>query len=324
MRPAPSSISTGLEPWHIVYRLPRRRLQFQVRSSIEALTVLHPLKRVPAVMKTFLHFLFLQGLLLSPPVFSAPEAGKMVKVTPKRQDLLPYWLYLPEDYSAKISSTRWPVLIFLHGMGERGRDLERVLVHGPPKLISRGKHFPFIMIAPQCPDDGRFGNGKSKSFWWSPEGPVDKVKNIMEFEKKRLRRVDSDRIYVTGLSMGGFGTYHLAGRHPGYFAAAAPICGHGNRFPDKKALQRAFADLPAWAFHGDRDRVVRLSEQKQTIDLLKAGGATIKLTVYSGVGHDSWTRTYQNPEFYDWLLAQKRKKTQGGKQAETGQGLPPH
>ena len=276
-------------------------------------------------MQILPRFSFLLGILLSLP-FAAPaepEAGRMVKVTPGKNDLIPYWIYLPKDYASKADSTRWPVVIFLHGMGERGSNLERILVHGPPKMIKRGKQFPFIMIAPQCPDDGRKGDGKSKSFWWNPEGPIDKVKNIMEFEKKRLGRVDPDRIYVTGLSMGGFGTYHLVGRHPGYFAAAAPICGHGNRFPDKNALQRAFADLPVWAFHGDRDRVVRLSEQKQTIDLLRAGGATIKLTVYRGVGHDSWTRTYENPEFYDWLLAQKRKKTQDGKQAETGQGLPP-
>jgi predicted peptidase len=248
----------------------------------------------------------LAGILLAPPEsFAAqPEAGKMIKVSPKREDLIPYWLYLPKEHATNTS--KLPVVVFLHGMGERGNNLDRVLVHGPPKLIAKGKHFPFIMIAPQCPNDGRKGRNHAKSFWWHPEGPIDKVKNIVEFEKKRLGRIDADRIYITGLSMGGFGTYQIVSHHPDYFAAAAPICGHGNRIADKAAFQKAFADLPVWAFHGDRDNVVRLAEQQQTIKLLKAGGATIKFTVYPGVGHDSWTRTYNNPDFYKWLLSHKR------------------
>ncbi len=229
----------------------------------------------------------------------APAAGKMIKVFPEREDLLPYWLYLPKEFDG--NKREYPVVVFLHGLGERGKSLDRVLAHGPGKLIVGGKHFPFVMIAPQCPNDGRLGDRKAKAFWWKPEA-IDKVKNIVDFEKQRLGRIDDDRVYVTGLSMGGFGTYQIVSRHPKYFAAAAPICGHGNSWKDKKAV----AHIPFWAFHGDKDGVVKLGDQQKTVDELKAAGAKVKFTIYPGVGHNSWTRTYANPQLYKWLLAHKR------------------
>jgi len=250
--------------------------------------------------------LTLAGLFLSSlGSFAAePAAGKMIKVTPGKGDRVAYWLYLPEG--AVENKEKLPVVVFLHGMGQRGSNLDQVLAHGPPKLIAGGKHFPFIMIAPQCPNDSHKGRRNAKSFWWHPEGPIDKVKNILDFESKRLGNIDPDRIYITGLSMGGFGTYQIVGRYPDYFAAAAPICGHGNRIEDKQALQEAFAKVPVWAFHGDRDNVVRLGEQQKTINLLREGGADVKFTIYPGVGHDSWTRTYDDPAFYQWLLMQRK------------------
>ena len=235
-----------------------------------------------------------------------PAAGKMVKVFPEREDLLPYWLYLPKEFDG--DANRWPVVLFLHGLGERGSTLDRVLVHGPGKLIRGGKHFPFILIAPQCPNDGNRKDKNAKAFWWKP-GAIDQVANIVDFEKRRLGRVDEDRVYVTGLSMGGYGTYQIVSRHPKTFAAAAPICGHGNGWPNKKAV----AHIPFWAFHGEKDKVVELAKQQKTVDDLKAAGAKIKFTVYPGVGHDSWTRTYANPEFYEWLLAQKRGQAESHK-----------
>lgn len=233
-----------------------------------------------------------------------PEGGKMIKVIPAQEDRIPYWLYLPEDGRRK--DRKLPVVVFLQGMGERGNNLDQVLAHGPPKLTASGKSFPFIMIAPQCPNDGNRGRRNATSFWWHPGGPVDKVRNILDFESNRLGNVDPNRIYITGLSMGGFGTYQIVTRYPDYFAAAAPICGHGNRIKDKEAFQKAFPRIPVWAFHGDKDNGVRLSEQRKTITLLEEGGANIKFTVYPGVGHDSWTRTYNNPALYEWLLSQNR------------------
>jgi predicted peptidase len=234
-----------------------------------------------------------------------PAAGKMIQVVPDdKQTLMPYWLYLPKEYDA--NKDKLPVVLFLHGLGERGDNLKRLAGYGPAKLIANGKHFPFIMIAPQCPNDGKFGDKKSnprpKEFWWMP-GSVDKVKNIIDHEKKRLGRVDDDRVYVTGLSMGGFGAYNIVNRHPETFAAAVPICGHGNPWPDKSNI----VHIPFWAFHGDQDKTVSLKSQQETVDALKAAGASVKFTIYKGVGHNSWTKTYSNPEMYKWMLDQKRK-----------------
>jgi predicted peptidase len=259
-------------------------------------------------MKTLLRTLaLLMAIFVISPAIGAdkPAAGKMVQVIPdKKADLVPYWLYLPKEYDA--NKDKLPVVLFLHGMGERGDNLKRVAAHGPPKLIAKGKHFPFIMIAPQCPNDGNLRDKKAdpkpKEFWWKP-GSIDKVKNIIDFEKKRLGRIDDDRVYVTGLSMGGFGCYNIVNRHPKIFAAAAPICGHGNGWPDKKGV----VHIPFWAFHGSKDNVVKLVDQQKTVDALKAAGAKVKFTIYEGVGHNSWTKAYNDPELYKWLLAQKRK-----------------
>jgi predicted peptidase len=196
-----------------------------------------------------------------------------------------YLLYLPKDYDKQDS---WPLLLFLHGSGERGDDLELVKVHGPPKLIAAGKDFPFIVVSPQCPKDQ----------WWEP---VELVALLDEICRKY--KVDADRIYVTGLSMGGFGVWRLAMYAPHRFAAIAPICGGGETYWTKQ-----FAHLPVWAFHGGKDEGVPPERSTAMVESLKKEGGSPKLTVYPEAGHDSWTETYNNPEFYEWLLAQKRSK----------------
>lgn len=198
---------------------------------------------------------------------------------------LSYLMYLPKDYEKQKS---WPLLLFLHGSGERGDDLELVKVHGPPKLIAAGKDFPFIVVSPQCPKDRR----------WEPIELVALLDDIAE-----KHTVDGDRIYVTGLSMGGFGTWELASFAPDRLAAIAPICGGGEKY-----WARQFAHLPVWAFHGAKDTGVPLERSQLMIDELKKNGGDPKLTVYPEAGHDSWTETYDNPELYTWLLEQKRSK----------------
>lgn len=141
-----------------------------------------------------------------------------------------YLLYLPKDYEKQES---WPLLLFLHGSGERGDDLELVKVHGPPKLIAAGKDFPFIVVSPQCPKDR----------WWEP---IELVALLNDLSDKY--KVDHDRIYVTGLSMGGFGTWQLASYAPDRLAAIVPICGGGEKYWAKK-----FLHIPVWAFHGGKD-----------------------------------------------------------------------
>lgn len=198
---------------------------------------------------------------------------------------LGYLLYLPKDYEQQAS---WPLMLFLHGAGERGDDLEVVKKHGPPKLIAAGKEFPFIVVSPQCPKD----------MWWEP---IELVALLDEISSKY--KVDPDRIYVTGLSMGGFGSWRLAAYAPDRLAAIAPICGGGETYWTK-----GFVHLPVWAFHGAKDTGVPLERSQSMVDALKKNGGDPKLTIYPEAGHDSWTATYDNPEFYEWLLAQKRTR----------------
>jgi predicted peptidase len=197
-----------------------------------------------------------------------------------------YLLYLPEAYEQQQS---WPLVLFLHGAGERGDDLEKVEIHGPPKLIAAGKHFPFVCVSPQCPEDS----------WWDATQLLALLDEVV-----RTHKIDEDRIYVTGLSMGGFGTWELAARAPRRFAAIAPICGGGEAIPLRV---RRFAHLPVWAFHGAEDNVVPLERSQQMVEILEKEGGAPKLTIYPDAAHDSWTETYNNPELYEWLLAQRRK-----------------
>jgi predicted peptidase len=198
---------------------------------------------------------------------------------------LNYLLYLPKDYEQQES---WPLLLFLHGAGERGDDIDLVKKHGPPKLIAAGKDFPFIVVSPQCP----------RGRWWETFELAALLDEIEENYK-----VDKDRVYVTGLSMGGFGTWALAAYQPERFAAMAPICGGGDPIRARFA-----AAVPAWVFHGAKDPVVPLERSETMVEALKKarGSVEVKFTIYPEAGHDAWTETYDNPEFYQWLLEHKR------------------
>jgi predicted peptidase len=198
---------------------------------------------------------------------------------------LQYLIALPQGYEDQES---WPVLLFLHGAGERGSDIELVKKHGPPKLIQAGKEFPFIVVSPQCPA-GR---------WWEP---FELAALLDEIEANY--KVDKQKVYVTGLSMGGFGTWGLTAYQPNRFAAIAPICGGGEPF-----TTRLYSHVPTWAFHGDQDNVVPLARSESMVEALQRAGGTVKFTVYPGVGHDSWTETYANEDLYRWLLEHKNEK----------------
>ncbi|HEY1084170.1 MAG TPA: dienelactone hydrolase family protein [Prosthecobacter sp.] len=198
-----------------------------------------------------------------------------------------YLLSLPDGYEAD-SSKKWPLLVFLHGAGERGNNLELLKKHGPPKLIAAGKKFEAIVVCPQVP---------LKNIW-NEHG----VKALTD-EIVRSYRVDTSRLYLTGISMGGFGTWDTALAYPDTYAAIAPICGGaGVGF----VMADRIKDLPCWIFHGDKDPAVSVDFSKKIYDALKKAGSKAKLTLYPGVAHDSWTQTYDNPEFWDWLFAQKK------------------
>jgi predicted peptidase len=198
---------------------------------------------------------------------------------------LRYLLYLPPGYDAD-QEKRWPLVLFLHGAGERGEDLNRVKRQGLARRIEEGAAFPFIAVSPQC--------GSRR--WWQ----TDELSALLD-EIERDYRVDPNRIYVTGPSMGGYATWALAAAQPKRFAAIVPICGGG-----EVDTAPAIAHLPAWVFHGAQDHVVPLSESESMVNALRAHGGNPRFTVYPEANHDSWTQTYNNPELYEWLLAQKR------------------
>jgi predicted peptidase len=204
-----------------------------------------------------------------------------------------YSLYLPQDYQAG-SKKKWPVIVFLHGAGERGTNVWKASTHGPTKYIEKHPEFPFILVTPLCPTDHK----------WSDDiilGILDQV--------TAAYAVDTNRVYLTGLSMGGYGTWSLATANPGRFAAIAPICGgEGNigivlALYEKGAKARALKNLPVWAFHGAKDTTVAPEESERMVDLMKkAGSKEVELTVYPQATHNSWTETYNNPKLYEWFL----------------------
>ncbi|MCX6327008.1 MAG: prolyl oligopeptidase family serine peptidase [Bacteroidia bacterium] len=201
-----------------------------------------------------------------------------------------YLLSLPDGYNND-TITKWPVILFLHGKGERGNDLEKVKTHGPPKLINAGEKMPFIVISPQVPDNQ----------WWNPDLIVLMLKDCVN-----KYRIDEDRVYLTGLSMGGMGTWAVAMKYPELFAALAPIAGAGNT-----SEAWGLRHTPVWIFHGEKDPLVAVNNARIMYQaLIKYGN--VKLTIYPDAGHDSWSRTYTNPDLYTWFLSHKRYKFEEG------------
>jgi len=252
--------------------------------------------------RTFL----LIALLSSLPGCAGPKNFKTMKPGQTAQNFFlerkqvlsaDYLLFLPKDYGTD-AAKRWPLLLFLHGAGERGQDLSIVAKHGPPKVDTTTTNFPFIVVSPQCPAGKIWSNDLLLAL-------------LDEIEGKYA--VDPRRVYLTGLSMGGFGTWDLALSHPERFAAIAPICGGGQTihitlaqyFDPMKLAQ--LKSLGVWAFHGGQDTTVTPDNSELMISALKKAGCTdVKLTIYPEAQHDSWTQTYANPELFAWFLQHAR------------------
>jgi predicted esterase len=196
----------------------------------------------------------------------------------------PRLTYLPEGYDQ--SQKAWPLILFLHGSGERGSDLSVLKSRGPQGYINSGHPLPFIVVSPQCPEDE----------WWDPVRLVRLLDQVCA-----EKRVDAKRIYVTGLSMGGFGALDLAATYPERIAAIAPLSGG-----EDPELAGRLRNMPDWLFHGADDNVVPASESIDLAHALQARGAPVKLTIYPGVGHGDWAVTYSNPALYSWLLEQSK------------------
>ncbi len=198
-----------------------------------------------------------------------------------------YLLYLPESYKQD-TTKRWPLVMFLHGKGESGDDIEKVKINGIPKNINEGKNYPFIVVSPQCPVN---------SHW-----EISLLNRLLDHIIGTYR-VDENRIYLTGLSMGGFGTWEWACKNPERFAAIVPICG-GGKSDDVWKIRH----LPVWAFHGGKDPIVPIKFSEEMITKLKEIGSSPKFTIYPEVGHDSWVNAYDTNELYDWMQRKKRDK----------------
>ena len=191
---------------------------------------------------------------------------------------------LPDGYDAE-PDRAWPLLLFLHGAGERGDSLEAVSVHGPIQERRQGRDLPFVIVAPQVPEGER----------WT----VGRIAAALDAAQAAYR-TDPDRVYLTGLSMGGFGTWEAIQRMPERFAAAVPVCGGG--WP--LGLGRAHT-VPVWAFHGAMDSVVPVEMSVGMVRALRQAGGDVRFTVYPDAGHDSWSQAYATPELYDWLLSHR-------------------
>jgi predicted esterase len=196
-----------------------------------------------------------------------------------------YLLYVPKSPS---SSGSYPLLLFLHGSDERGDDLSILKRKGPPSFLDNKSDFPFVVVSPQCPEGSE----------WDTQNLITLLDHV-----EATLPIDKNKIYVTGLSMGGFATWNLAQVAPERFAAIAPICGGGNL--DRICIMR---DVPVWAFHGAKDTAVPYQESERLVQRLKEFGSDVKFTLYPDAGHDAWTTTYQNQELYDWLLSKSKSK----------------
>lgn len=249
-------------------------------------------------------------LLLAP----APVLGQRVETgfldrtvtvngTPHR-----YQVYIPASYAG--SALRWPVILFLHGGGERGSDgLLQTTVGLAPSIRSAPARYPAIVVMPQLPSD---------SLWLGE--PAEAAMAALDQTLAEFR-ADPERVYLTGLSLGGNGTWNLAYRFPQRFAAIAPICGFISmlgRLPASRAIvpadsgdsfaaiARRLGRLPTWIFHGEVDPVVPVSESRRAAEALRAAGGNVRYTEFLGGGHNAWDAAYASPQFQEWLFAQRR------------------
>jgi predicted peptidase len=227
--------------------------------------------------------------------------------------ILPYRLLYPENYD---KSKKYPLVLFLHGAGERGNDNAKQLIHGSRLFLadSNRKNFPCFVVIPQCPQDGYWSSAKidrstspltisfdyeASLIAWPLQSAINVVKQLATDEK-----VDKKRIYITGLSMGGMGTFDAIYRNPDFFAAALPICGGG----DTLHYDSRVKNVPFWVFHGDADAVVKVDLSRSMVAKLKASGVSVKYTEYPGVNHNSWDNAFAEPTYLSWMFSKERKR----------------
>ena len=222
-----------------------------------------------------------------------------------------YQVFVPDTWTP---AKKWPVILFLHGAGERGDDgLPQTQVGIATAVRLSRSRFPAVIVMPQC----------RKDVWWTQAEMEDVALKTLDAAQKEFHG-DPQRVYLTGLSMGGYGTWYLAGKYPGRFAAIVPICGGvllpdqaraqpaGDAKPYLEAAKKIGGNTPVWIFHGGADNVVPVTESQRMAEAMKALGGEVHYTEYPGVGHNSWDKAYAEAELIPWLLA----KTIGSKSAK--------
>ena len=228
--------------------------------------------------------LLLASLILNPLLPALAQSPQQAMVTTVRSQLN-YLLFTPKSYSK--TGQPVPLIIFLHGSGERGTDLELVKKWGPPALVEKNPDFPFMVVSPQLPENE----------WWH----ADQLKAMLD-EVLATHNVDRHRVYLTGISMGGFGAWDLAIRYPDYFAALAPICGGG-----VPLMAGKLKEIPTWAFHGMKDEAVPEQYSAAMVAALKTAGGNVKYTTLPEGNHvDAWVYAYDKSDLFDWFLQQRK------------------
>lgn len=261
--------------------------------------------------------LLLTALLLSGLVAVAQGDFEKRDFGTKNGHTLPYRILFPKDYDQPVTgkAPKYPLVLVLHGSGERGTDNEKQLTHGSKLFLNEDNRtsFPAFVVFPQCPEPMAWSSiglnrtkmpvqlesGYADTLTWTLQACYDLIAQL-----QRDERVDKNRIYIAGLSMGGFGTFEAIARKPKLFAAAAPICGGG----DSTYCEKYARYVPLWVFHGAVDAVVPVTMSQQLVAKLKLLGANVTYTEYPGVNHNSWDNAFAEPQFLPWLFAQNKKK----------------
>lgn len=252
---------------------------------------------------------FVTAVWLAAPAAAAqadPEAFQARVFKDAAGKALPYRLFIPQGYD---SARKYPLVLFLHGAGERGSDNKAQLFHksciiwASPEYQAKN---PCFVVAPQCPADDKWTRVENwdTPVYHQPEAPTEALRLVMELipQLQKEFSLDPDRLYVTGLSMGGYGTWELLNRRPGLFAAAIPICGGADA--TKASL---IGRTPVWIFHGEKDNVVLPIHSRRMAEELRKLGGSVGYTEYPGVGHNSWDLAYTEPYLPTWLFSQKKK-----------------
>lgn len=202
---------------------------------------------------------------------------------------LAYYLYYPDDYQEE-QDKKFPLLLFLHGGGESGERLETVKRIGPPKLIVQGKKFPFLILAPQNPNEKK---------WWNTRAIKQLLDSVVSDNS-----IDPQRIYLTGLSRGGGAAWELAVQYPDTFAAMAVVCGM-TPVPYASWINKK---MPIWVFHGEKDKSVPIEESETMVARLREMGYDVLFTKYPNLGHNAWVKAYETEALYEWFMEQKLKE----------------